>query len=186
MRRGTHCMSAESLDSSDRIPFSHRVTLVGESGSSLPVVQAHVVGTFLVVKCYVNKPRNLYVSAVSLVDKHSHRLDRNPPQHLICRIAMGFFNRRSAAADPETAAATGTHEKKQGIFAKRGHSAAAATTHNGTPAWNTRPTFGQWIKATALDIVTMAAMGAIGKSCHGPMIPAMMRHFERDSSIGVI
>lgn len=74
---------------------------------------------------------------------------------------MGFFNRRTAAADPNTAAAAGPHEKKQGIFSKRNH-ASAATHHNGTPAWNTRPTFGQWIKATALDIVTMAAMGAIG------------------------
>ncbi|KAJ4349796.1 uncharacterized protein N0V89_008414 [Didymosphaeria variabile] len=74
---------------------------------------------------------------------------------------MGFFNRRTAAADPNTTAATGTHEKKPGIFSKRNHG-AAATHHNGTPAWNTRPTFGQWIKATALDIITMAAMGAIG------------------------
>lgn len=73
---------------------------------------------------------------------------------------MGFFNRRTAAADPNTAAATGTHEKKPGIFSKRHH--GAGTTHNGTPAWNTRPTFGQWIKATALDIITMAAMGAVG------------------------
>jgi diacylglycerol diphosphate phosphatase/phosphatidate phosphatase len=35
-------------------------------------------------------------------------------------------------------------------------------TSHGSPSWNSRPTFGQWIKATALDIVTMAIMGAIG------------------------
>jgi diacylglycerol diphosphate phosphatase/phosphatidate phosphatase len=75
---------------------------------------------------------------------------------------MGFFNRRTAAADPNTAAAASSHEQKPGIFSKRQHGVAATHTHNGTPAWNTRPTFGQWIKATALDIVTMAALGAIG------------------------
>lgn len=71
---------------------------------------------------------------------------------------MRFFNRRATPVDGNTATATGTHEKKAGIFSHRGH----ATTPSGAPAWNTRPTFGQWIKATALDIVTMAAMGAVG------------------------
>ena len=72
---------------------------------------------------------------------------------------MGLFNKRAAAADPNTgvAAGTHTHEKKPGLFSKRQHG-AGATHHNGTQAWNTRPTFGQWIKATALDLVTMAAM----------------------------
>lgn len=71
---------------------------------------------------------------------------------------MGFFNRRTAPADPNTATATGTHEKKPGLFARRGHH----NVSNGVASWNTRPTFGQWIKATALDIITMACMGAIG------------------------
>jgi len=35
-------------------------------------------------------------------------------------------------------------------------------TSHGAASWNSRPTFGQWIKATALDIITMAIMGAIG------------------------
>ncbi|KAF2115710.1 phosphatidic acid phosphatase type 2/haloperoxidase [Lophiotrema nucula] len=71
---------------------------------------------------------------------------------------MGFFNRRQAPVDAHTTTATGTHERKPGMFSKRnhGHNAGGAT------AWNSRPTFGQWIKATALDIVTMAVMGAIG------------------------
>jgi membrane-associated phospholipid phosphatase len=61
---------------------------------------------------------------------------------------MGFFNRRSAPVDANTQHATGTQEKHHG--------------HNGTKPHNSRPTFGQWIKATWLDILTMAAMGAIG------------------------
>ncbi|KAH8732146.1 phosphatidic acid phosphatase type 2/haloperoxidase [Phaeosphaeriaceae sp. PMI808] len=75
---------------------------------------------------------------------------------------MGFFNRRSAPVAADTTTATGTtnthHEKKPGIFAKK----TPRTKSHGTPSWNSRPTFGQWIKATALDIVIMAVMGAIG------------------------
>lgn len=71
---------------------------------------------------------------------------------------MKFFSRRPATgtiADTTTATGHGHHtrEKKPGIFARK---------HHGTNSWNTRPTFGSWIKATALDIVTMAVMGAIG------------------------
>lgn len=54
--------------------------------------------------------------------------------------------------------ATGTHEKKPGMFGRK----EPTPTASGAPAWNSRPTFGQWIKATALDIVTMAALGAVG------------------------
>lgn len=32
----------------------------------------------------------------------------------------------------------------------------------------TRPSFGQWLKYTWLDILTMAAMGAIGLGVSGP------------------
>jgi len=73
---------------------------------------------------------------------------------------MGFFNRRAAPVDANTTTATGApvHTEKKGIFGRR-HD---AHTVNGAPAWNSRPTFGQWIKATALDIVSMAVMGAIG------------------------
>ncbi|KAL5408054.1 hypothetical protein PMIN06_005705 [Paraphaeosphaeria minitans] len=99
---------------------------------------------------------------------------------------MGFFNRRAAAADPNTAAAAGTHthEKKPGIFSRRQHG-AAATHHNGTPAWNSRPTFGQWIKATVLDIVTMAAMGAVGLGVYMAR-PAPSRSFPVIFSDGEI
>ncbi|KAH7356231.1 phosphatidic acid phosphatase type 2/haloperoxidase [Pyrenochaeta sp. MPI-SDFR-AT-0127] len=73
---------------------------------------------------------------------------------------MGFFNKRNTPAAADTTAATGTHthEKKPGIFGRKQHRG----THTGPASWNTRPTFGQWIKATALDIITMAIMGAIG------------------------
>jgi len=74
---------------------------------------------------------------------------------------MGFFNRRAApAVDANTTTATGTREKKPGIFSRRKD---ATGHHTGSGSvWNSRPTLGQWIKATALDIVTMAVMGAIG------------------------
>jgi len=69
---------------------------------------------------------------------------------------MGFFNRRAAPVDANTTAATGpTHHEKR-------HHKAPATHGNEGRAWNTKPTFGQWIKATWLDIITMAAMGAVG------------------------
>ncbi|KAF9697130.1 hypothetical protein EKO04_005104 [Ascochyta lentis] len=70
---------------------------------------------------------------------------------------MGLFNKKNTAAAADTTTATGTHhrEKKSGIFANK-------NAHGGAGAWNSRPTFGAWIKATALDIVTMAVLGAIG------------------------
>jgi diacylglycerol diphosphate phosphatase / phosphatidate phosphatase len=74
---------------------------------------------------------------------------------------MGFFNRRAAPADANTTTATGTREPKQGIFSRR-RGPATHTHHDGNRAFNSRPTFGQWIKATGLDIVSMAVMGAIG------------------------
>lgn len=73
---------------------------------------------------------------------------------------MGFFNRRTAPADANTATATGTRHEKPGIFARKqhGHGHTPSSNHS----WNSRPTFGQWFKATWLDILTMAVMGAIG------------------------
>lgn len=94
-------------------------------------------------------------------------------------VTMGFFNRRTAPADTTTTTATGTHEKKPGIFSRRNEH---ATTHHGTGAWNSRPTFGQWIKATALDIVTMAAMGAVGLGVYMAK-PAPSRSFPSKSTI---
>jgi diacylglycerol diphosphate phosphatase/phosphatidate phosphatase len=74
---------------------------------------------------------------------------------------MGLFNKRNDAAAADTTTATGTHEKKPGIFARKNGTGVAGAHHEGR-TWNSRPTFGQWIKATALDIVSMAVLGAIG------------------------
>jgi diacylglycerol diphosphate phosphatase/phosphatidate phosphatase len=70
---------------------------------------------------------------------------------------MGLFTKRNTtpvAADTTTATGMDGHHEKR--TRPRRSSRAAAPSHN------TRPTFGQWIKATWLDIVTMAIMGAIG------------------------
>lgn len=72
---------------------------------------------------------------------------------------MGFFNRKPAPVAADTTTATGTrHEKQGGIFGRK----EPRVNGHGAPSHNSRPTFGQWIKATALDIITMAAMGAVG------------------------
>lgn len=64
---------------------------------------------------------------------------------------MGMFSRRQqqpATAGPGANVAT-SHETKH---------------HKGPMvlSMNKRPSFGQWVKVTWLDIVTMAAMGAVG------------------------
>lgn len=57
---------------------------------------------------------------------------------------MGFFNRRrDAPAAPRT---------------PRHHHSSSQPFYS----MGTRPTFGQWLKWTWLDIITMAAMGAVG------------------------
>jgi len=77
---------------------------------------------------------------------------------------MGLFNKRTHAerahAEP-AAAGTGTAATSRGgIFSrKHGHKSHGAHEHY---SMSTRPTFGEWLKRTALDIVTMAIMGAIG------------------------
>lgn len=90
---------------------------------------------------------------------------------------MGLFNKKNTAAAADTTTATGTHhnEKKAGIFAKKNH-------HGGAQSWNSRPTFGAWIKATALDIVTMAVMGAIGLGVYFAD-PAPSRSFPGESVV---
>lgn len=76
---------------------------------------------------------------------------------------MGFFNRRAAPADPNTANSVGNGHvrEKRGRHSIMGKHERRATYGNDT-AYNKRPSFGQWLKGTWLDILTMAAMGAIG------------------------
>lgn len=72
---------------------------------------------------------------------------------------MGLFNKRTSPAAAETTTATGMHhEKKPGMFGRK----EPRTSHSGATSYNSRPRFGQWLKATWLDILTMALMGAVG------------------------
>ncbi|KAF2197204.1 PAP2-domain-containing protein [Delitschia confertaspora ATCC 74209] len=90
---------------------------------------------------------------------------------------MGFLNRRPAApVDANTTAATGSRHEKTTI---NGH-------HTGTGAGhNTRPTFGQWIKSTWVDILTMAIIGAIGLGVYFAD-PAPSRSFAVDFQDGEV
>jgi diacylglycerol diphosphate phosphatase/phosphatidate phosphatase len=66
---------------------------------------------------------------------------------------MGLFNKRNTApVAADTTTATASHREKR----PRRHSKSLPSSYN------TRPSFGQWLKATWLDIITMAAMGAVG------------------------
>jgi hypothetical protein len=68
---------------------------------------------------------------------------------------MRFFNRRAAAVDANTETATGTPQRTGKGF-HRGHG------HSSGGAFNARPTFGEWIRGTAQDLITMFILGAIG------------------------
>ncbi|KAM3422919.1 PA-phosphatase related-family protein [Cercospora zeina] len=68
---------------------------------------------------------------------------------------MPLFTRRNPPADANTATAVGgNHEKHSGR--------RAARSDYGEAALNSRPTFGQWVKMTWPDLLTMVVMGAIG------------------------
>jgi len=67
---------------------------------------------------------------------------------------MGIFSRRTPRDGPVTTSTT--HEPKTGRFGRNKHAAPAVLS------MSTKPTFGQWLKATWIDIATMAAMGMIG------------------------
>ncbi|KAK0609571.1 phosphatidic acid phosphatase type 2/haloperoxidase, partial [Bombardia bombarda] len=67
---------------------------------------------------------------------------------------MGIFSRRPRDGPTTTAAATTPTRKRAERHSRRGHFDPYTMT--------TRPTFGQWLKLTWLDIVSMAVLGAIG------------------------
>ena len=83
---------------------------------------------------------------------------------------MGLFPRRTRPADANTATAigsgngTGTVREKPartGIMGRRERKNTGNAVHgNGT--LNSRPKFGQWIKVTWPDLLTMVIMGIIG------------------------
>jgi diacylglycerol diphosphate phosphatase / phosphatidate phosphatase len=83
--------------------------------------------------------------------------------------SMPFFSRRSAPVDGNTTTATAPREKGWGSFRNgimSGHNSSRhGHNHNHnhqSEVWSRRPTFGQWLKGTWVDILTMAIMGAIG------------------------
>ena len=70
---------------------------------------------------------------------------------------MAFFKRRVKPADANTAASVGQRQEKT-----RPRTAAGTRATYDNNMLNRRPRFGQWLKATWLDILTMIVMGAIG------------------------
>jgi diacylglycerol diphosphate phosphatase/phosphatidate phosphatase len=86
---------------------------------------------------------------------------------------MPFFNKKPQAADANTATAVGSNnapasEKPglKGLMSRRSRQPAQPTTQEraacGHDNLNRRPTFGQWLKGTIVDIITMVIMGVIG------------------------
>ena len=77
---------------------------------------------------------------------------------------MGFFNRRSKPVDANTANATGNERHyRSSIMSnnERRHKSGGGVAY-GDGALNRRPKFGQWIKVSWPDILTMIIMGIIG------------------------
>jgi diacylglycerol diphosphate phosphatase / phosphatidate phosphatase len=64
---------------------------------------------------------------------------------------MNFLRRNKEPARPDGPA-----------VAPKSRGAGRRGRRQETYSMSSRPTFGQWLKATWLDILTMAAMGAIG------------------------
>lgn len=72
---------------------------------------------------------------------------------------MGIFSRKQRAADGTAAPTTRTSRKTHG--------------GNSTPYYSmaTKPSFGQWLRYTWLDILTMVIMGVIGLGVCEPDAP---------------
>jgi diacylglycerol diphosphate phosphatase/phosphatidate phosphatase len=81
---------------------------------------------------------------------------------------MGLFTRRARPVDTNTATATGTtpasNTREKRPHAGGGFMGMLRGRHNGMypETRNSRPTFGQWLKQTWIDIITMIILGAIG------------------------
>jgi diacylglycerol diphosphate phosphatase/phosphatidate phosphatase len=79
---------------------------------------------------------------------------------------MGLFTRRQREGPVVTSNTAATGGAKQGWFGGRNHGTTKKTTKQRRQPlilpMDRRPTFGQWLKATWLDILTMAIMGIIG------------------------
>lgn len=81
---------------------------------------------------------------------------------------MALFGRRARASPGATngTTTTTTTTKRRGFGLGRGGRGKRHQAY----AMHTRPTFGQWLKVTWLDILTMVAMGAIGLGVSGAQI----------------
>ncbi|OBT82465.1 hypothetical protein VE02_08800 [Pseudogymnoascus sp. 03VT05] len=81
---------------------------------------------------------------------------------------MGIFTRRreepvpGQAAPVETVTETKQPTQRRGLFSNFGNHQTKGNHEPYVLAYSRRPTFGQWLKCTWLDILTMAIMGAIG------------------------
>lgn len=82
---------------------------------------------------------------------------------------MGIFSRRARADNPVAPTATTANTTTTGnghshVHNEKatGHHGSSNRVHGGSGHLNSRPPFGQWLKATWLDILTMIIMGAIG------------------------
>lgn len=84
---------------------------------------------------------------------------------------MGLFTRRARPVDANTATAAGTTPatgttttREKTPRAGGGFMGMLRGRHNGMypENRNSRPTFGQWLKQTWIDIITMIILGAIG------------------------
>jgi diacylglycerol diphosphate phosphatase/phosphatidate phosphatase len=79
---------------------------------------------------------------------------------------MPFFNKKPQAADADTTTAVGGSNapasEKKGLFSRRTQTPAEERAAYGNENLNARPRFGQWLKGTIVDIITMVVMGVIG------------------------
>lgn len=75
---------------------------------------------------------------------------------------MKFFNRRTAPADANTTTTTGHEKHNRNTIMGRKDRKRKSRALYGDGQLNKRPKFGQWIKLTWPDILTMAVMGVIG------------------------
>ena len=77
---------------------------------------------------------------------------------------MKFFNRRTASADGNTATAAGTEKHNRNTIMSRKERKSRGKTRAtyGDGQLNKRPRFGQWLKSTWPDILTMVVMGILG------------------------
>lgn len=75
---------------------------------------------------------------------------------------MKFFNRRSQPADANTSTAVGMEKHNRNTIMPRKERKGKHRADYGDGTLNKRPKFGQWLKVTWPDILTMVVMGVIG------------------------